>query len=178
MSRSAHTYALDGVEVVLNVPEGLRVPRLLPLRETASGRPLEFEHAGVKPVRATSQRKPRQVSPLTKITEDWAPPADAVEKIRDVVPSVDVEFETEQFVLWALGKGEARADWVASWRKWMRSTHQRNVEKGWKPKAPARTDETAKERWIRTHGLTVEEYEEKKGDPEWLEMIKRRGVVV
>lgn len=176
MSRAEHAYQLDDLKALLIVPDGVTAPRFVDVKRGEDI--VRLRHAGVRNLRASAKRKPRQVSPLTKITEDWAPPADAVEKIRDVVPSVNVEFETEQFVLWALGKGEARADWVASWRKWMRSTHQRNVEKGWKPKAPARTDETAKERWIRTHGLTVEEYEEKKGDPEWLEMIKRRGVVV
>lgn len=178
MTRSAHTYRLGDVEVVLTVPEGVRVPRVLTLRQTVGGHVVEFEHSGVKAVRAPVKRKPRQVSPLTKMSEDWAPPADAVEKIRESVPSVSIEFESEQYRDWAISKGEARADWVAGWRKWLRSTHKRNVESGWKPKSsvvPA--GESPKERWIRTHGLTVAEYEAKKGDAEWLAMIERRGVV-
>ncbi|OJU41797.1 MAG: hypothetical protein BGN97_03585 [Microbacterium sp. 69-10] len=176
MSRSAHTYALDGIEVVLTVPEGVRVPRVLVLRETAGGHVLEFEHVGVKAVRATAKRKPQQARPLTKMPEDWLPPEHEVAQANIKAPSVNVEFETAQFVDWAISKGEKRADWLAAWRTWIRRTHQRNLEAGWKPKsAPAAEDARAK--WCRLHGVTVEEYEAKKGDAEWLERIKRRGVV-
>ena len=177
MTRSAHTYRLGDVEVVLTVPEGVRVPRMLALRRTDGGQVIEFEHAGVKAVRAPSKRKPRQASTLTKIPEDWAPPADVVEKIRAEVPSVNVEFESGQFVLWALGKGEARADWVASWRKWLRSTHQRNVERGWKASQVAVRTESRVEKWCRQRGITVEEFERRKDEPGWLEKVKRQGIV-
>jgi hypothetical protein len=177
VSRSAHTYRLGDVEVVLTVPEGIRVPRVLTLRQTDGGHVVEFEHSGVKALRAPVKRKPRQASPLTKMTEDWVPPADAVEKIRGSVPSVNIEFESEQYRDWAISKGEGRADWVAGWRTWLRRTHKTNVERGWKPTGKPRADESPREKWIRTHGLTVAEYEAKKGDKEWVAMIERRGVV-
>lgn len=37
--------------------------------------------------------------------------------------------------------------------------------------------ESARDRWCRRHGITADEYEARKGDAEWLERIKRRGIV-
>lgn len=176
VSRSAHTYELDGLEVVLTVPEGLRVPRELVLRRSADDAEGRFVHTGVRAVRAPVKRKPRQETPLRKIPEDWLPDEAEADKLRAECPSVAIEHQTALFVDWAISKGEARADWLAAWRGWIRRTHQRNVEAGWKPKsAPAAED--ARARWCRMHGITVEEYEVRKGDTAWLEMIKRRGVV-
>lgn len=177
MSRSAHTYALDGIEVVLTVPEGLRVPRELVLRRSADDAAGKFLHVGVKAVRAPQKRKPVQGKPLVKIAEDWLPPEHEVAQLNVTAPSVNIEFETAQFVDWAISKGEKRADWLAAWRGWIRRTHQRNVEQGWKEKVGAPRDEDARAKWCRLHGVTVEEYEARKGDAEWLERIKRRGVV-
>lgn len=178
MSRSAHTYELDGLEVVLTVPEGLRVPRELVLRRSADDAEGRFVHVGVKAVRAPQKRKPQQARPLVKIPEDWLPPDAEVERAQAAAPSVNVEFETAQFVDWAISKGEARADWLAAWRGWIRRTHQRNVEQGWKPSrtAVASRDESALERWCRRRGITVEEYERRKGEPGWLDRMKSRGI--
>jgi hypothetical protein len=178
MSRAAHTYVLDGIEAVLTVPEGIRVPRELVLRRLADDAEGRFVHVGVKAVRAAQKRKPQQARPLAKIPEDWLPPDAEVERAQVAAPSVSIEFETAQFVDWAISKGEKRADWLAAWRGWIRRTHQRNLEAGWKPKATAAPrDEDARAKWCRLHGVTVEEYEQRKGDAVWLERIKRRGVV-
>ncbi|WP_417556132.1 hypothetical protein [Microbacterium sp.] len=160
------------------MPEGLRVPRELVLRRSADDAEGRFVHVGVKAVRAAQKRKPQQGKPLVKIPEDWLPPEHEVTQANTKAPSVNVEFETAQFVDWAISKGEKRADWLAAWRGWIRRTHQRNLEQGWKPKAAvAPRDEDARARWCRLHGVTVEEYEQRKGDAVWLERIKRRGVV-
>jgi len=39
------------------------------------------------------------------------------------------------------------------------------------------TIEEQKAKWCREHGITVAEYEKRKGDTEWLALVKRRGVV-
>ncbi|MEV4737157.1 MULTISPECIES: hypothetical protein [unclassified Microbacterium] len=177
MSRSAHTYSLDGAEVVLTVPEGVRVPRLLALRSTSEGHELAFEHIGVKAVRSPSKRKPR-IEGATSIPSDWTPPADELERLRAVCPSVNFEHELAQLIDWYQGRGQRMKDWTAVWRRWVRETHKRNVEKGWKPGTAATPrDESPKERWLREHGVTAAEYEQKKGDKEWLERIERRGIV-
>ncbi|WP_144795725.1 hypothetical protein [Microbacterium paludicola] len=176
MTRSAHTYRLGDVEVVLTVPEGIRVPRALTLKRTSDAADAVFEHAGVKAVRARTKPKPR-IAAQTMIPEDWTPPPAELEKLRASCPSVNFDHELAQLRDFYIGKGQHMKDWTAVWRRWMRKTHKENVERGWKPSAKPRGDETAKERWIRTHGLTVAEYEAKKGDAEWLKMIERRGVV-
>lgn len=148
------------------------------LRRSSDDAEGRFVHVGVKAVRAPVKRKPRQVKPLVKIPEDWLPPDAEVEKASAACPSVNIEFETAQFVDWAISKGEARADWLAAWRGWIRRTHARNVEQGWKPKRSAvPANESPRDRWCREHGVTVEEYERMKGDSEWLERVKRRGKV-
>lgn len=45
--------------------------------------------------------------------------------------------------------------------------------------APARplTAAEQKAKWCREHGITVEQYNERKGDREWIETLKRRGKV-
>lgn len=176
MTRSAHTYKLGDVEVVLTVPEGIRVPRLLTLRSTSDGSEAVFEHFGVKAVRARAKAKPR-IEAQTAIPEDWTPPANEVEKLRAECPSVNFDHELAQLVDFYRGKGQRMKDWTAVWRRWIRKTHAEKVERGWKPTGKPRADETPKERWIRTHGLTPDEYEKNKGNAEWLQMIKRRGVV-
>ncbi len=178
MSRSAHTYALDGIEVVLTVPEGLRVPRELVLRRSADDAEGRFVHVGVKAVRAPQKRKPQQARPLVKIPDDWLPPEGEADKAQEKCPSVNVEFETAQFVDWAISKGEARADWLAAWRGWIRRTHQRNLEHGWKPSqvAAPRSDESALERWCRRRGIAVAEFERRKDEPGWLDRMKSQGI--
>lgn len=37
--------------------------------------------------------------------------------------------------------------------------------------------EEQKAEWCRQHGITVEQYEARKDDREWIEMLKRRGIV-
>lgn len=37
--------------------------------------------------------------------------------------------------------------------------------------------EEQKAEWCRQHGITVDEYEDRKDDREWIEMLKRRGIV-
>lgn len=39
------------------------------------------------------------------------------------------------------------------------------------------TVEEQKAKWCREHGITISEYESRKADVEWLERMKRRGVV-
>lgn len=39
------------------------------------------------------------------------------------------------------------------------------------------TVEEQKAKWCREHGITIAEYESRKDDVEWLERVKRRGVV-
>lgn len=176
MSRAEHTYTIADLTVLLVVPDGVTAPRFVDVKR--GDEIVRCRHAGVRNLRAPAKRKPRQESPLTKIPEDWAPPGHEVVGRVAECPSVNVAHETAQFVDWAISKGEARADWLAAWRKWIRSTHARNIERGWKPtRAMAPAGETPEQKWCREHGVTVDEYRARKDDREWVEMIKRRGSV-
>ena len=180
MSRAEHTYKhpIGDLTVQLIVPDGVTAPRWIEVKVGDAGLIQRLRHAGVRNLRAPVKRKPRQASPLVKIPEGWAPPAHEVEQARVKAPSVNVEHETAQFVDWAISKGEARADWLAAWRKWIRSTHARNVERGWKPlRSTAPAGETPEQKWCREHGVTVDEYRDRKDDRAWVEMVKRRGKV-
>ena len=176
MSRAEHAYKLDDLTVQLIVPDGVTAPRYVDVKR--GDEVVRCRWSGVRNLRAPAKRKPRQVSPLVKIPADWGPPPHEVEQRRAECPSVNVEHETAQFVDWAISKGEARADWLAAWRKWIRSTHARNVERGWKPpRSAAPAGETPEEKWCREHGVTVDEYRARKDDRAWVEQIVRRGKV-
>ncbi|CAN7264824.1 hypothetical protein LJR186_001200 [Microbacterium foliorum] len=176
MSRAEHTYADAEVSVQLIVPDGVTAPRWLEVK--TGDAVVRLQHTGVRNLRAPAKRKPRQASPLTPIPKDFAPPDGERERAQAAAPSVDIDFETQQFVDWAIGKGEHRADWVAGWRRWIRQAHKFNVERGWKPKAAGvAVGETPKQRWLRERGISEAEYEAKKGDAEWLRRIEQRGVI-
>lgn len=175
MSRAEHTYSVGDLSVQLIVPDGVTAPRWVEVKQ--GEQVVRLRHEGVRNLRAPVKRKPRQASPLKPIDPDFAPPEAEAARVQEAAPSVNVAFETKQFVDWAISKGEARADWLAGWRRWIRSAHQRNVERGWKPRAGGAGPESAKQRWLREHGVTEAEYESKKGDAEWLKRIEQRGIV-
>lgn len=178
MTRTEHTYQLGDATVALVVPEGIVAPGALKLRRATDAAVGTFSHVGSRTLRSPAKRKPRQASPLAPIPRDFAPPEDEIALARQWAPSANVEHETAQFVDWAIAKGEARADWLAAWRGWIRRTHARNLERGWKPAvASAPVGETPKQKWLREHGVTEAEYEQRKDDRVWVEMINRRGMV-
>lgn len=159
------------------VPEGIRVPRVLALKRTADAADAAFEHAGVKAVRARAKSKPR-IDAQTAIAEDWEPPAGEVEKLRAECPSVNFDHELAQLRDFYIGKGQRMKDWTAVWRRWVRATHARNIEKGWKPShVAAARDESRLERWCRQRGITVDEFERRKDEPGWLDKMKSQGIV-
>lgn len=178
MSRTEHEYQLEDLKVSLTLPDGIMAPGTISLRRSSDAAIGVFRHVAARVVRPPQKRKPRQESPLKPIAPDWKPPEHEVTQARVNAPSVNVEYETAQFVDWAIGNGQARADWLASWRGWIRRTHARNLERGWKPSASATpVGETPKQKWLREHGVTEAEYEQRKDDRAWVEMINRRGRV-
>jgi hypothetical protein len=51
-------------------------------------------------------------------------------------PGVDLAWETEQLADWARGKGETKVDWIATWRKWMRTAQGRTTSAAPRPGEP------------------------------------------
>jgi len=176
VSEVRHTYeSPGGVEVALILPEEFEAPESITIRRASDGRDGVVRR--VRSRRAPTRSKTKPVAART-IPDDFA----VTDEMRDwaarEVPSINVDVMTAEFVTYWQGLGRPMADWAATWRNSMQKRHRWNVEKGWKPKSRATPrDEDARAKWCREHGLTVEEYEARKGDAEWLDMIKRRGVV-
>ena len=176
MSRAEHTYTVGDLTVLLIVPDGVTAPRYVDVKR--GGEVVRCRWSGVRNLRAPAKRKPSQAVPQTRMTATWEPTEAGIEWVAREAPSVNVALQTSLFVDWAISKGEARADWSASWRNWMKRTHAENVAKGWKPpRSAAPAGETPEQKWCREHGVTVDEYRDRKDDRAWVEMIKRRGKV-
>lgn len=60
----------------------------------------------------------------TKIPEPFLLTADMRKWAAEKVPGVDVRSETENFVDYWRGAGKTKADWIATWRTWMRKAQQ------------------------------------------------------
>ena len=82
------------------------------------------------------------------MAEDWKPSPALLAWAVVNAPSVEPLRETEKFVdYWIATPGSrgVKSDWDATWRNWMRSGHERNVERGWKP---AETLDVGVEEWM------------------------------
>lgn len=65
-------------------------------------------------------------------------------------PNVDLILQTKQFADHWRGKGEKRADWVATWRTWIRNAEQWNRSGGRKGTVPPDPDNLPSN--LRTYG--------------------------
>lgn len=173
MSRAEHTFQHGDVKATLTVPDGVEVPPWVTLK--ILGELARFDHVSVRNVRTPAKRKPQQSATATALPADWEPTLEALELMRAKCPSVNFEHELEQMRDFYIGKGQRNHDWLRTWQRWIRETHKRNVERGWKPSATPRRDEDPRAKWIREHGLTEAEYEANKHDSVWLDRITRRG---
>lgn len=79
---------------------------------------------------------------LTKEMREWA---------QDAVPAVNLKTETENFCDYWRGQGGTKADWVATWRTWMRKAQadtQRGGRGGYKPFNKQEAIEAANQRVV------------------------------
>jgi hypothetical protein len=79
---------------------------------------------------------PPDIFPITDEMREWA---------AQHTPNVDLGSETQKLFDWARGKGEKKADWVATWRNWMRRTQEQISERTARL-PPAQDDDEA---WMR-----------------------------
>jgi DNA-binding Lrp family transcriptional regulator len=125
-----HPNGTVGSELPAMVAAGLELPAN---SDEATGKIEQvtpsIEEEPVKKKAATPKRASR-INPDFKLDEsmlEWA---------RAKAPSVSIETETENFVdYWTArpGAGGVKLDWPATWRTWMRRSHERGVERGWTP---------------------------------------------
>lgn len=95
-------------------------------------------------------------------------------------PGVNVDAETEAFVdYWRGRTGQiaVKADWPATWRNWMRRASER-VPAGVATVPPVDADASvrARDEWLRSRGITYEEYLEHVDEPGWLDSLERRAL--
>jgi hypothetical protein len=55
-----------------------------------------------------------------QLPADWQPNEADAARLRASFPNVDIEHETHVFRDYWASRGEARADWSATWRNWIR----------------------------------------------------------
>lgn len=67
-----------------------------------------------------SERATRSSKKRVRIPDDWRPDAKLIAWMKDARPDLNVETVTAAFRDYWLSKGEARADWTASFRLWVR----------------------------------------------------------
>lgn len=144
-----------------------------PLPEVRSNNHLSDGGASAPPQAAPRGKKGTRVPSdfqVTDVLREWA---------TSRVPGVDVDAQTEQFVNHYLGKGEVRADWVASWRNWMLRAPVYGRSPGRGPGGPQespadRRAAEAREAWERQHrallaavGVTHDQWVANRDNDEW-----------
>jgi hypothetical protein len=90
------------------------------------------------PVKDSSSEESSAAKRGTRLADGWTPSADLIAAAAGYAPSVNLATETENFRDWwraKPGAGGVKLDWDATWRGWMRRSHERNVERGWTPPA-------------------------------------------
>lgn len=73
----------------------------------------------------------------TRLARDFAVTTPMREWAAEHTPSVNLVTQTEMFIDYWNGIPGARglkSDWIAAWRNWLRISHQRELDKGWKPR--------------------------------------------
>jgi hypothetical protein len=75
----------------------------------------------------TSSGASRRAKPRKRIADDYMPPRDVIDAIRAETGASDEQMRRQhrKFVDYWQGTGKPMADWDATWRRWMRTAHER-----------------------------------------------------
>lgn len=80
--------------------------------------------APAAPEPSTTLTQPTPTPPRAKtkrhIEPGWQPTPELKAWASAAYPLVEIEHETDRFIDYWLGRGEAKADWAATWRNWIR----------------------------------------------------------
>jgi hypothetical protein len=112
----------------------------------------------------------------TRISKSFTLDEKLIEYTKRVAPSVNIDRELEDFIDWwtsASGPNAVKLDWSATWRTWVRKSHDRALVNGWTvtrssiKKTPGKLD-----KWLEARGISSEEYERRKTETGWLASMK------
>lgn len=121
--QTSNGYVVEGYEGVSNIL-ARRGKESLP--GGAKDLYTNYTHSKLYPS-LTRGSSPEKSSRGTRISEDWMPRPETVEKIKASVPGLDIATEHEKFVDYFLsvsGEKGVKKDWDAAWRNWMRRAKQ------------------------------------------------------
>lgn len=92
-----------------------------------------------------------QPSARTSFPKPFFITAEMVQWANENVPGIDLNYETTQFADYWRGRGERRADWVATWRTWVRKAKrdhdQREARSRPKPAPDSGQFQTIVDQW-------------------------------
>lgn len=138
--------------------------------------------------KAKTGQEPARASRGTRIPSDLVLTPQMASYAREKAPSVDPEQEFEKFRNYWLGvpgQRGVKVDWIATWRNWVGTAHERKVERGWAPpvrsaseiRAEASKQEAlaARRRWCEARGVTYEEWVANREDDEWRYALEARA---
>lgn len=122
--------------------------------------------------RSTSTPSPRG----TRLPDDFTVDEQLLQYTLENAPSIDVKKELENFRdYWdsVAGAKGVKRDWRATWRTWVRRSHERAIERGWKPSSSTTKDTQSKlDSWLAARGVSRTEYELHKSETGWLESLR------
>ena len=65
-----------------------------------------------------------------QISEDWVPSHATLERMTELFPGVDIQYEQEKFVDYYLSNGGVSANWEAAFRNWIRRADEYDRSRG------------------------------------------------
>lgn len=108
--------------------DALTEPSMSPHDTLTEGSSPELGSKGAREQGSEGASEPRKRGARgARLSSDWEPSPDVVEKMRAERPGVDFGTEHRKFVdhfLAAPGQKGVKADWDATWRNWMRRAHE------------------------------------------------------
>ena len=74
------------------------------------------------------------------INEDWVPSQRTLDRMTELFPGVDIQYEQEKFVDYYLSNGGVSANWEAAFRNWIRRADEYDRSRGTKESGHTETN--------------------------------------
>jgi hypothetical protein len=121
----------------VGTPVGLPGDTDVPLTRTTELEPINNNHLTISADKSAKTNRPH------RLPEDWYPSQRLLDMFPEKWPSLDPEYEIENFINYWLGEGKPKADWDRTFQGWMSRNEKSSKPRGgagWvKPTAAQRT---------------------------------------